>query len=440
MDFKVVRNINVDFHDSKYISVNAKQYDKKSRFILVTCYNNGDIFPIDNINNYAYIRYRKSDDLGVFNSCDITDEGKILVELSEQMLAVAGKCYADLVIVNNNLIDVVENTGELIVDNSDCIVSTMLFCINVIEDSFNNTEIESSYEYNALNDLLIKATEDYSYIMKACKISETNAKSSEDNAKESETNAKLSETNSKTSEENAKTSELKAAESLVKIGDSVEKAKVSETNAKASEVNAKLSETNAKISETNAKTSEENVGGYVNTILEKAEEASQNALDSANNASLSKSYSVGGTGIRDSEDTDNAQYYYSKTKAIRDNINGVFTPIGTIKFSELQSVIKEVGYVYHIEDKFVTDETFKSGIGFAYPAGTNVYCTIDGYWDCFATETINIIDDDNGNVEIVCGYDFLATYDGFNDMGTTISELLERIKALEAQTVLGIVE
>ena len=125
MSLEIINRVNVDFHDAKYIQINAKQYDRASRFILITCYNQGNIFPIDNISNHAFIRYRKPDDLGVFNSCDITTDGKISIELSEQMLAVVGKCYADIVIVDNNSVKppIIENTGELIVNDNGMLAS-----------------------------------------------------------------------------------------------------------------------------------------------------------------------------------------------------------------------------------------------------------------------------------------------------------------------------
>ena len=431
MSLEFIKSVNVDFHDTKYISINAKQYDRLSRFILITCCNQGVVFPLDNTSHHAYIRYRKADDLGVFNPCDITDDGKIFVELSEQMLAVAGKCYADLVILENKPVEVVENTGELIVDDNNGILSSMILCVNVIEAAFDNTKIESSHEYNALNELLIKATEDYSYVMKACKISEDNAKTSEVNAGISETNAKASEANAKVSETNAKTSE---------------------ENASISESNAKVSEANAAESEANTKAFEESAGNYSSIAETKATEASQFATESAENAqistdkaiesfdyaNLSKSYAVGGTNTRADEDIDNAKYYYTQTKSISDSIDGMFSPQGTIEFAELSTVAKEVGYVYHIEDAFVTDDTFKEGAGVSYSAGTNVYYTADGYWDCFVGETLNVIDDGNGNVEIICSYDFVTTYEGSFEQA--IAELQERMKALESQTVLGITE
>ena len=431
MSLQAIKPINIDFHDSKYISINAKQYDRRSRFVLATCYNNGIIFPLDNTSHRAYIRYRKVDNLGVFNSCRITDDGKILIELTEQMIAVVGKCYADLVILENNPIEIVENTGELIVDENDSILSSMILCINVIETAFDNTEIESSHEYNALNELLIKATEDYSYVMKACKISEENVKLSETNARISESNAKASEESAKSSETNAKISE--------------ENASISEANAKTSEINSAKSEMNAKAYEENAsnysniaETKATEASQYANEAAEKAQISTDKAVESFEYATLSKSYAVGGTDTRTNEDTDNAKYYYAQTKSISNSIDGTFSPQGTIEFAELSTVTKETGYVYHIKDAFVTDDTFKDGAGVSYPMGTNVYYTASGHWDCLVGENLIVKDDDSGNVEIICSYDFITTYN--NTYEQTIAELQERIKALESQNVLEITE
>ena len=44
----------------------------------------------------------------------------------------------------------------------------------------------------------------------------------------------------------------------------------------------------------------------------------------------------------------------------------------------------EVGHMYNITDAFVSDERFKDGAGYSYPAGTNVYWTKDGKWDCIS--------------------------------------------------------
>jgi len=85
-EFRIIKNIDIDLYNKKYIAITAKQYDINSRYLLFTCYNQGNVFFL-NSGNCAFIRYRKPDDLGVFNQCTITPDGKILVELTEQMLS-----------------------------------------------------------------------------------------------------------------------------------------------------------------------------------------------------------------------------------------------------------------------------------------------------------------------------------------------------------------
>ncbi len=158
-------------------------------------------------------------------------------------------------------------------------------------------------------------------------------------------------------------------------------AKTSETNAKTSETNAKTSETNAKTSETNAKASEDNIAGCEENC--------------ALNAKAARSYAVGDTDYRTGENTDNAKYYYQQVKQISEGLGGII-PMGTISFEELTAQTKESGYMFNISDEFESDNTFKDGGGIKYPAGTNVYYTADGYWDCLAGSLISGI---KGNAE-----------------------------------------
>ena len=393
MDLQTTKQINIDVAKHKYISLDAKQYDRNLRYILVTCYRNGELLPINKNTCFASIRYRKPDNYGVFNTCQITEDGRILVELTEQMLAVAGICYADVVIHENmglsvNIVENADGSVEIIDTGNSGIISTMTFVVNVYEAAFDNEEVESSYEYNALNDLLNEAKRNYDKVMESCNTSEANAKISENNAKNSETKAKTSENKAKTSEDNAKTSETNAKTSETNARDSEgnaktseDKAKISETNAKASETNAKTSEDKAKISETNAKASE------------------TNALNDANRA---QSYAVGGTGTRADEDNDNARYYYEKVAAVVENIEGGFIPMGTVTFAELATAEKVTGYVYNISDDFVTDDTFREDAGKSYTAGTNVYYTANGQWDCLggAAPVVATVDEVKGYLGI----------------------------------------
>ena len=384
MALQTTKNINVDFYDKKYIMINAKQYDDSSRWIAITCYDQGSLFSLNANKHSAFIRYKKADGNGVLNSCRINHKGEVLVELTEQMLAENGICYVDLIIVNKGKAIIDISTGEIITVDDSAILSTMAFCINVYEASVDNTLFESSYEHNALNDLLEKAEADYTEVIQLAKsyaigdagdirenenfdnskyyceqahISATKAKISEENAKESEVNSKTSETNAKESEVNSK---------------------ASETNAKESEVNSKASETNSKVSETNAKISEDNAHEY---------------------SILAQRYAVGGTGTSENEETDNAKYYYEQTKGINDSIDGNLSPKGTLSFEELASAEKFTGYLYVVKDSFVTDDSFVEGAGVEHPAGTIVFYTVDGLWSCF--EGINT---DVATVEEVKSY------------------------------------
>lgn len=264
MALQIMTNINVDFYDKKYILINAKQYDSGSRLISITCYNQGAPFNLNAGKHSAYIRYKKPDGYSVLNSCKISYKGEVLVELTEQMLAADGIGYADLIIVNKGSAMVNIETGEIIAIDDAPILSTMAFCISVYETYSDNYECESSYEFNALNDLLKRAESEYTEV-----------------------------------------------------------------------------------------------------------------------SMLAKSYAKGSTGMRDDEDTDNAKYYYNQAKNIVNSIEGIIHPKGTISFNELVSADKFTGVLYVIDDNFITDDTFVDGAGVEYSAGTMVYYTTDGKWDCF---------------------------------------------------------
>lgn len=239
MGLQIITNVDVDFYNNKYILVNAKQHDKNSRYLSVACYNQGVPFLVNNEEHSAYIKYKKSDGYSVFNSCEIINDGKILIELTEQMLACSGICYADLVITNKNNAFVNEETGEIEYPKNSPILSTMTFCIDVSENVVENSKIESSYEYNALNE----------------------------------------------------------------------------------------------------------------------------AIETVNALIKGLTISGGGAG---------------------------FVPMGTTTFSELNTIQKATGFVYNVSDDFVTDDTFIEGAGKSYTAGTNIYFTSDGLWDCLGGSTSSV--------------------------------------------------
>ena len=212
MSMQSIINLNVDFYDKKYILVNAKQYDKNSRFLLVTCYNRGEAFSINAGEHSAYIRYRKSDNNSVFNFCEINRHGKILVELTEQMLASDGICCADLVVTNKGSARVDTETGEIVSIDNASILSTMTFYIDVTETAVMNSDIESSYEFDGLNVALEKAEAEYTEVIRTAK---SYAVGNADGIRENEDydNAKYYYEQSLNNAGNAKTSEENALDS-----------------------------------------------------------------------------------------------------------------------------------------------------------------------------------------------------------------------------------
>ena len=340
MSAKIYTEINMDFNNIKYILVNAKQYDSKSRYIKITCYDDNKLIKLAKNANSAFIRYSKSDGFGVFNTCEITDDGKIIVELTEQMLAVSGTSIADVMIVDNaNGNPTVDDTGSVVVPENSSVISTMNFYVNVIENPLDNSQVESTYEFSALNDLLKKANVDYEHIITlskqyadSAKNSETlalqysnNAKDSETKASESETNAYASATSAESSKQSSERYSIESKSYAVggttsRDGEDTDNAKYykeqansyeqeallhkneieeiktnidllkesidqSERNAKISENNSKLSENNAKSSELNAKESETNAST-------KADEASLSAQNASESEANSLNYSL----------------------------------------------------------------------------------------------------------------------------------------------------
>ena len=360
MALQITTNINVDFYDNKYVMVNAKQYDDKSRLISITCYNQGDIYNISSKNHTAYIKYKKADGHCVLNCCTINIKGQILVELTEQMLAASGICYVDLLIVNKGSAKINIDTGDIITIDGSSILTTKAFYIDVQEAVVDNSFIESGDEYNGLTDLIYMAQADYSDVILSAK---SYAIGTGNYARENDEND-----NAKYYSQLAKSYSQSVAESADKASKSAANAKNSEINAKTSEQNAKTSETNAEASKTSASVSALNARSYEESAI--------------NNAKIAISYAVGEGGVRDNESNDNARYYYEEIKRVVNGASSVVVPMGSITFSELANAEKASGYMYNVKDDFVTDNTFKEGSGMIYTAGTNVFYTEDGYWDC----------------------------------------------------------
>lgn len=215
----------------------------------------------------------------------------------------------------------------------------------------------------------------------AAEVSKTAAKVSEDAAKLSQTAAKASEDAAATSASGAAASEATA------------NSKAAEAVASAATATQKADE--AADSADDAAASTANAAGSATTATAKASEASASAASADTYAKQSQSYAVGGTGTREGEDSDNAQYYYEQTKRISQSKNGLI-PMGTISFAGLSNPDNQKeGYFFDISDSFVSDERFKNGSGIFYGAGSNVLYTADGMWDVTAASMVSGVKGDS---------------------------------------------
>ena len=394
MDLQTTKQINIDVAKYKYIKIDAKQYDRNLRYILITCYRNNELLPINNNSHFASIRYRKPDGNGVFNGCKITSDGRILVELTEQMLAVAGFCYADVVIHENvklsvKIVENADGTVELKDTGNSGIISTMTFAVDVHEAAFDNEEVESSYEYNKLNDLMAKAENTYENVLTTSRgyMNTTEGYMEATEGYMNTTDGYMDA--AKGYMDNSKTYMDKAISYAV--GGTATRNGEDEDNAKhyyiQSSINAALALDSQKAAATSASTASDKATAASNSASAAANSASaaktseDNAATSASTALAAQTEAEKSAAAAKASET--AVKENAKTvKNIADGLVGGFIPNGTIAFEDLTSVEKITGYTYNISNDFVTDDTFREGAGMSYTAGTNVYWTNSDEWDC----------------------------------------------------------
>ena len=213
-------------------------------------------------------------------------------------------------------------------------------------------------------------------------------------AKTSETNAKASETKAKEYEESAHGTITTINEAAEATRLNKEAAARSEANAKASENKALLYKNSASVSEQASKASEANA----NTYADNASASATSASTSASEASKSKTSSSASASQAKASETNaktsetnsaksesEARKYAEQAKEISESLSGALRPLGTINFANLPSTADaSSGDMYNITDQFTTNDDFKEGAGNIIPAGSNVYLTVDRYWDVLA--------------------------------------------------------
>lgn len=366
MNLQHINEIVLDVDNRNIIAINAKQYDKKSRYIQISVIDGSNILKLDKKSISAFMHLKKPDDLGVFNQCSVTDEGKILVELTEQCLSTPGRANVDIVLVEK-----IFSSGKVTVDDinklNSPILSTMNFIINITPTALENSTIESSYEFNALNNALSQIDYNNKKVESLDKTMTTN-----ENQRIQNENTRITNETNRVSAENKRQTDT--ADAIKKTNAAIDKANdfifkadgaLNTINQKAQEVQTNAN--NAKTSETNSKNS--------------ATASATSATNSANSALESKSYAIGtNNSFRKNDSTDNSKYYSEKSREYSNTWKGSLLPKGIISFTQLPTSNLIAGFLYSINEAFVTDDRFVEGAGFSYPKGTNVYWTENNKW------------------------------------------------------------
>ena len=135
-NYKILE-IAVDFINPSYNISRAKRLDN-ARYIVCTLTENGVPRSVKE-NEVARIRLQKPDKTYIYNDCDIIEDGRVLITLTEQILAVEGNAVCDI---------------QLTDEETEIIYSTKNFIINVDKTAVDNSIIESSNEFNAFNNLI----------------------------------------------------------------------------------------------------------------------------------------------------------------------------------------------------------------------------------------------------------------------------------------------
>lgn len=198
----------------------------------------------------------------------------------------------------------------------------------------------------------------------------------------------------KASEDKAKEYEKSAHSTITTINEAAEATRLNKEAAAQSEANAKASENqalsyknSASASEQASKASENNAKASADNASASASEASKSKTSASASAGQAKASETNAktSETNSAKSESEAQKYAEQAKEISESLSGALRPLGTISFANLPSTADaSSGDMYNITDQFTTTADFKEGAGNIIPAGSNVYLTVDRYWDVLA--------------------------------------------------------
>ena len=255
--------ITLDLYTKNVVSVNAKQYDDQTRYIEITCVENGIVFTVDKSTMSAFVRLKKPDDNGVFNEAEVTSDGKLKIELTEQMLSASGRAIADVFLLRKVFTsnEKPTNIDDIYKINAP-IISIMDFYINITPTALNHSQIESSYEFNALTNALAQIDFNNKKVVELDKTLTTN----EDIRKQNETERKSNE-ESRINSEQKRVNEEDKRQKAEDIRVANENTRISNENTRQAQETKRQTDTAAAI--TNANAAAKNANDKANDLQNK---------------------------------------------------------------------------------------------------------------------------------------------------------------------------
>lgn len=341
--------ITLDIAINQIKTINIKQYTKDSLQLHVNLTNRGEPFQASKQLLLCYFKMETPDKKHILTNGNIREDGSVDISIPEKACLSAGSGTAELVFVETE---------------NETVFATMNLYVNIVASSYQNNNITSSDDFDALYAALIAANKTYDNVMESAQASAHAAKCSEDNAHSSEINAKASETNAKASETNAANSALLSKSYAVGDTGLEERPHEDEDCAKyyceQSNETARQAANSALLAQT------------------QADKAAISETNAANSAALSKNYC-------------------EQAESISSGFSGALRPLGTVTFTNLPALetVTEGG-MYNISDQFTTTDDFMEGSGLTIPAGSNIYKTAGGKWDVLAGSPVTGI---KGNAE-----------------------------------------
>lgn len=135
----ITKHIILDVSTNKHVVILVKQYDINVREIIARITDNGKPYPISPTVK-PRIKCKKDDGTIVFNDCTVLSDGTIKIDITDQMTACAGTHECEVALFEGN---------------SEKVLHSMDFILNVKSAVFSDNEVTSSNEFLALENALL---------------------------------------------------------------------------------------------------------------------------------------------------------------------------------------------------------------------------------------------------------------------------------------------